>query len=95
MPDGQTSWGLQWRRHGAVKTDVPGELAADTRQRDLFDLHIVRRLDAALNLRLAWQNILGAEIRRTAAARHGVDAWRLETREAGPRTWLLSLEGKW
>lgn len=95
LPDGQTSWGLQWRRHGAVKTDVPGELAADTRQRDLFDLHIVRRLDAALNLRLAWQNILGAEIRRTAAARHGVDAWRLETREAGPRTWLLSLEGKW
>lgn len=95
VPAWQSTWGLHWQRNGTVKTAVPGELAADTRRRDLLDMHVVRRLDAALNLRLALQNIRGADTRRFASAWNGADAWRLDSREAGQRTWLLSLEGKW
>ena len=95
LPAWQATWGLQWQRNGAVHTRVPGELAADTRRRDLLDAHLTRRLDAALNLRLSLQNILGADARRFAAAWDGTNAWQLETLDAGQRTWLLSLEGKW
>jgi len=38
---------------------------------------------------------LAADTRRFASARSGADTWQLDTREAGQRTWLLSLEGKW
>jgi iron complex outermembrane receptor protein len=95
LPAWQSTWGFHWQRHGAVQTAVPGELAADTRRRDLLDLHLVRRLDANLNLRLALQNILAADTRRYASAWSGAEAWRLESLEAGQRTWLVSLEGKW
>ncbi len=95
LPAWQSTWGLQWQRNGAVKTVVPGELVAYTRRRDLLDVHLVRRLDAELNLRLTLQNILGAGTHRYASAWNGADAWRLDSREAGQRTWFLSLEGKW
>lgn len=95
LPAWQATWGFHWQRNGAVKTAVPGELAAATRRRDLLDLHVVRRLDAQLNLRLSLQNILGADARRFASAWNGGNAWQLDTREAGQRSWMLSLEGKW
>jgi hypothetical protein len=95
LPAWQATWGLQWQRSGAVQTRVPGELAADTRRRDLLDVHLTRRLDTALNLRLSLQNILGADARRYATAWDGANAWQLETLDAGQRTALLSLEGKW
>lgn len=95
LPVWQSTWGFHWQKNGPVKTAVPGEIDVDTRRRDLLDLHIVRRLDAALHLRLALQNILGADTRRFASARSGADTWQLATLEPGQRTWLLSLEGKW
>lgn len=95
LPAWQATWGLQWQRNGAVLTRVPGELTANTRGRNLLDVHLTRRLDAALNLRLSLQNILAADTQRCAAAWDGVNAWQLETLSAGQRTWLLSLEGKW
>jgi iron complex outermembrane receptor protein len=95
LPAWQSTWGLQWQRHGATRTGVPGELAAEARPRDLLDAHWVRRLDAALNLRLTLQNLLAADTRRFASAWSGADTWRLDGEEAGQRTWLLSLEGKW
>ncbi|MBS3936633.1 MAG: TonB-dependent receptor [Sulfuritalea sp.] len=95
LPAWQSTWGFHWQRHGAVKTAVPGELAADTRRRDLLDMHLVRRLDAHLNLRLSLQNILGTDTRRYASAWNGGNAWQLDTLQAGQRTWLLSMEGKW
>ena len=95
LPAWQSTWGFHWQRNGTVKSAVPGELAADARRRDLLDMHLVRRLDARLNLRLSLQNLLGADTRRHASAWRGADAWQLDTREAGQRTWLLSLEGKW
>ncbi len=51
--------------------------------------------DARLNLRLSLQNCRGTDTRRFASAWNGATAWQLDTREAGQRTWLLSLEGKW
>ncbi len=95
LPAWQSTWGFHWQRNGRVQTDVPGELAAASRARDLLDAHLVRRLDANLNLRLSLQNLLRADTRRYAAAWNGAAAWQLDTREAGQRTWLLSLEGKW
>jgi len=95
LPAWQSTWGFHWQRNGRVQTAVPGELAAATRARDLLDAHWVRRLDANLNLRLALQNVLGADTRRHASAWSWADAWQLDSREAGQRTWLLSLEGKW
>jgi iron complex outermembrane receptor protein len=88
-------WGFQWQLNGPVETDIPGETVATTRRRSLLDTHLVRRLDRALNLRLTLQNLLGADLRRDAAAWQGGNAWQLDRREAGQRTWLLSLEGKW
>lgn len=95
LPAWQSTWGFHWQKNGPVKTAVPGEIDVDTRRRNLLDLHIVRRLDAALHLRLVLQNILGADTRRFASARSGADTWQLATLEPGQRTWLLSLEGKW
>jgi iron complex outermembrane receptor protein len=95
LPVWQSTWGFLWQQNGPVKTAVPGELAADTRGRDLIDMHLVRRLDANLNLRLSLQNILAADARRNATAWDGADTWRLDGKEAGQRTWLLSLDGKW
>ncbi|MBW7902471.1 MAG: TonB-dependent receptor [Rhodocyclaceae bacterium] len=95
LPAWRSTWGFQWQRNGEVKTRVPGEIAADTRRRDLLDAHVTHRLDKVFNLRLSLQNILGADTRRFASAWEGVDAWQLATLEPGQRTWLLSLEGKW
>lgn len=95
LPAWQSTWGFQWQRNGRVRSAVPGELTSATRRRDLLDAHLVRRLDAALNLRLALQNLLGADTRRSSNAWSATDAWQLNTREAGARTWLVALEGKW
>lgn len=95
LPAWQSTWGFQWQRNGRVRSAVPGELTSAARGRDLLDAHIVRRLDADFNLRLALQNILGADTRRSANAWSAADAWQLDTREAGARTWMIALEGKW
>lgn len=91
----QSTWGFHWQRNGRVQATLPNELASTTRARDLLDAHWVRRLDPHLNLRLSLQNILGAANRRHASAWSGADAWHLDNSEAGQRTWLLSLEGRW
>lgn len=94
-----TSWpvsfGFQLQRSGTTRSRVADELVADSKSRNLLDVHLVRRLDASFNLRLAVQNLLGADTRRYATAIDGADAWSLDTAERGQRTWLLSLEGKW
>lgn len=95
LPAWQSTWGFQLQRNGPTKSRVPGELAAETRPRSLLDAHLVRRIDAALNLRLSLQNLLGADSRRTAEAHSGADVWQLGTHETGQRTWLLALEGRW
>lgn len=95
LPSWQSSFGFQLQRSGTTRSRVAGELAADSKSRNLVDAHLVRRLDAAFNLRLAVQNLLRADIRRYATAADGLDAWSLDTAERGQRTWLLSLEGKW
>jgi len=95
LPAWQSTWGFHWQRNGRVQTAVPGELAVASRARDLLDAHWVRRLDAQLNLRLSLQNLLRTDTRRFSSASNGVTAWQLDTREAGQRTWLLSLEGQW
>ncbi|MBM4181943.1 MAG: TonB-dependent receptor [Betaproteobacteria bacterium] len=95
LPAWQSTWGIHWSRNGKVETDVPGELAGSTPRRDLIDMHVVRRLDAQLNLRLSLQNHLGTDTRRFASAWSGGNAWQLDSVDAGQRTWLLSLEGKW
>lgn len=91
----QSTAGFQLQRNGPTKSRVGDELTADTRARTLVDFHLVRRLDAAFNLRLAVQNLFRADTRRAAAAASGADGWRLDSDDAGQRTWLLSLEGKW
>jgi hypothetical protein len=55
----------------------------------------VRRIDTALNLRVSLRNLLATDTRRHASAGSGDQIWRLDSEEAGPRTWLVSLEGKW
>lgn len=95
LPAWQSTAGFQFQRTGPVRTRVPGEYQADTRARNLVDVHLVRRIDTAFNLRLALQNLLRADTRRAASAVAGTDGWLLAGTEAGQRTWLLSLEGKW
>jgi len=95
LPAWQSTWGFQWQHQAAVRTQVPGEVLATTRSRNLFDAHFVRRLTPALNLRLSVQNLLGADSVRTATSHQGGQPWALTSSEAGQRTWLLTLEGKW
>lgn len=95
LPAWQATAGFQWQGTGTARSRVPGEISADTRARKLLDAHVVRRLDAAFNLRLVVQNLLRADIRRASTATSGADAWALDTAERGQRTWLLALEGKW
>lgn len=95
LPTWQSTAGFQLQRNGPVRSRVGDEASADTRARNLLDAHLVRRLDASFNLRLAVQNIFRADTRRLASAASGTNGWLLETAETGQRTWLLSLEGKW
>ncbi len=95
LPQWQTTWGFQWQHQAAVRTQVPGEVQAATRSRNLLDAHVVRRLTPALNLRLSVQNLLGKGSWRTATSSQGGQPWALTSSETGQRTWLLALEGKW
>lgn len=95
LPAWSSSWGFQWVHTGRSRSDIPGELADETRGRSLVDAHIVRRLTPALNLRFTVQNLLAADTHRQALAFAGNDAWRLYSSDTGQRAWLLSLEGKW
>ncbi len=95
LPAWDSTWGFQWQRNGAVATRVPDELVTDTRARNLLDAHLVRRLDKRFHLRLALQNLLGADTRRFASAWADLEHWESIARESGTRTWLASLEGKW
>ncbi len=95
LPALGATWGLQWQRQGATRTRVADEQIVDTRARDLLDAHFVRRIDTALNLRVSLRNLLATDTRRHASAGSGDQIWRLDSEEAGPRTWLVSLEGKW
>ena len=95
LPAWQSTWGFQWQHHAAVRTQVPGEVQARTRSRNLLDAHLVRRLTPALNLRLSAQNLLAEGSSRSATSSQGGQGWVLDAHEAGQRTWLLALEGKW
>lgn len=95
LPAWQSTWGLQWQHMAAVRTQVPGEVQASTRSRNLVDAHLVRRLTPALNLRLSVQNLLREDSWRSAESSQGGQPWLLASSEAGQRTWLLTLEGKW
>lgn len=95
LPQWQSTWGYQWQHQSAVRTQVPGEVQATTRSRNLLDAHVVRRLTPAFNLRLSVQNLLGKGAWRTATTPQGGQPWALTSSEAGQRTWLLTLEGKW
>ena len=95
LPQWQSTWGFQWQHQAAVRTQVPGEVLATTRARNLLDAHFVRRLTPALNLRLSAQNLLGANTWRTATSSQGGQSWAFTSNDAGQRTWMLMLEGKW
>src|SRR3990167_5190999 len=91
LPAWQSTWGFQWQHQAAVRTQVPGEVLATTRSRNLLDAHFVRRLTPALNLRLSVQNLLGKGTWRMARTGQGGQAWVLTSSETGQRTWLLTL----
>lgn len=99
FPSLASSAGFQLTKNGRTRTDIPGELADGTTRGTLLDAHWVRKLSSTLNLRLAAQNLLRADTRRSSAAwsnlAAGTDDWRLASTEKGQLTWLLSLEGKW
>lgn len=95
LPAWQSSAGFQLIRHGAVRTDIPGELRVEQRPRTLLDLYGVRRLSSSFNLRLEIQNLLRADTRQLADAWSGSDRWHQASADYGQRTLMLSLEGKW
>lgn len=95
LPALSSSAGFQLTHNGKLRTNLPGELADETKRRTLLDAHWVRKLSPALNLRLQAQNLLRADTRRDAQALAGTDDWRLASTEKGQPSWLLSLEGKW
>ncbi|MBK9445648.1 MAG: TonB-dependent receptor [Betaproteobacteria bacterium] len=99
FPSLSSSAGFQLTKNGKSRTDIPGELADDTKRDTLLDAHWVRKLSSTLNLRLQAQNLLRADTKRSSAATSslvaGTDDWRLASTEKGQLTWLLSLEGKW
>ncbi len=95
VPSWQATFGVQWQRNGVTRTHIPGEVQLYGPMRNLVDAHVERRLDATFNLRLSVQNLWRADLRRHASAVAAGDAWQLDSNEAGQRTWLLSLEGKW
>lgn len=103
FPSLSSSAGFQLAKNGKSRTRIPpdsaGELADDTTRGTLLDAHWVTKLSSALNLRLALQNLLRAETKRSSQAWSnlvaGTDDWRLASTEKGQLSWLLSLEGKW
>lgn len=96
LPALRATWGMQWAHSGTVRTRVPGDVVSQTRPRNVLDVHLVHRLNAALNLRLSVQNLLAADTRRTATASTAAgQTWGLATTDTGQRTVLLTLEGKW
>jgi iron complex outermembrane receptor protein len=89
------SFGASFKHFGRVRSDVPGELWAQTKQRTVIDAYALRRIDANLNLRLSVQNLLKTDTRKLTDYTAGANAWSLENSDQGTRSILLSLEGKW
>lgn len=92
---GARSLGASLQHSGRVLTDIAGEQQFETRRRTVVDAYLLQKLDAAFNLRLSLQNLLGADTRRRQDAFALGTSWSLASDESGARSVLLSLEGKW
>lgn len=94
LPAGM-SLGASMQHSGPVRTEVPGEQDYVTKRRTTVDAYALKRLTAALNLRLSLQNLFKADTRRDADYTAGSAWWSLRSKDIGTRAVLLSLEGKW
>ncbi len=94
LPALSSSAGLLLQQTGATRTDVPAEQWAETKARSILDAYWVRKIDRTINLRLALQNILGEDTRRTVRYYSAGQEWQVGGIDKQPRAILLTLEGK-
>ena len=95
LPAWNSSYGVSAQIAGRTDTDIPGERWGSTQARTLLDAYWLLKLNPKFNLRLSGQNLLGAETVRDQRLVDGANAWLLDTTDKGPRTLLLTLEGRW
>jgi iron complex outermembrane receptor protein len=95
LPKLTSNAGFLLQQTGKTKTDVAGEQWAETKSRSVLDAYWVRKVTPTVNLRLTLQNILGEDTRRTVRAYSGGQDWQLGSLDKLPRSFLLTLEGKW
>ena len=95
LPKWNSSYGMSAQIAGRTDTDIPGERWGSTQARTLLDAYWLVKLNPVFNLRLSGQNLLGADTVRDQRLVDGANAWLLDTTDKGPRTVLLTLEGRW
>lgn len=95
LPKWNASYGVSAQIAGRTDTEIPGERWGSTQARTLLDAYVLYKLNTKFNLRLSGQNLLGAETVRDQRLTSGINEWLLDTADKGPRTLLVTLEGRW
>lgn len=89
------SYGVSMRYTGAVRTEVAGEQAFETKSQTVFDVYTLHKINNKVNLRLSVKNLFAADTQRQMSGFSPAAGWSLGSTDKGARVALVSLEGKW
>lgn len=95
LPALDSSYGVSAQFSGRSTTDISGEQYGYTQARTTVDAFWLYKLNAQFKLRLSGQNLFAADTVRDMKYTSGSNSWQLHTVEAGYRTVMLTLEGRW
>lgn len=95
LPALKSSYGVSLQLSGRSETDIPGEQRGVTKAKATVDAFWLYQLTPRFKLRLAGQNLLAADNIRRNTMTAATNEWQLDTTEAGYRTMMATLEGRW
>jgi iron complex outermembrane receptor protein len=95
LPRLQSSYGVSLQILGRSNTYIPNEQNAYNESRVLLDAFWLYKINQKFNLRVAGQNLLAADSHSQNTYTSGINDWKLDTRDLGYRTLMITLEGRW
>ncbi len=95
LPKLNASYGLSMQISGRSSTYIANEQNAYNEARVLVDAFCLYQINQKMNLRLAGQNLLASATHSQNTYRYDTNSWQLNTNEAGYRSLMMTLEGRW
>jgi len=95
LPSLKSSYGVSTQISGKSETDIPGEQRGYTQARTTLDAFWLYKLSHQFNLRLSGQNLLATDTEKDMIFTSGTNTYQLHTVEAGYRTLMATIEGRW